>query len=128
MAIIKCQNCGNNVSNKAKQCPHCNSIINDTNVIENIINDVKVRTETSNNTNTKRKYNKVANKFNIVVWIIKFLGYVGGIISWIIFANLNNGWTGFVVCIITCILTWFSTLLFEAVAEGLQLLEDIKNK
>lgn len=129
MAIIKCQNCGNDVSDKARQCPHCQAIINDANRIENVLNNVRVRTETSNTTNNnKRIYNKVATKFNFVVWIIKFLGYLGGIISWIVFANLDKGWIGFVICIITCIITWFSTLLFEAISEGLQLLEDIKNK
>lgn len=129
MAIIKCQKCGNNVSNKAKQCPHCNSIINDTKGIENILNNVRVITETSNATNNnKRIYNKVATKFNFVVWIMKFIGYAGGIITWIALANLDNGLMGFVICVVICIATWFSTLLFEAVAEGLQLLEDIKNK
>lgn len=129
MAIIKCQNCGNDVSDKARQCPHCKATINDTNGIENIINNVRVRTETSNATNNnKRIYNKVATKFNFVVWVMKFLGYLGGIISWIVLANLDNGLMGFVICVATCIMTWFSTLLFEAIAEGLQLLEDIKNK
>lgn len=129
MAIVQCKSCGNNVSDKAKQCPHCGNTINGTNGIENIINNARVRTETSNTiNNNKRIYNKVATKFNFVVWIMKFLGYVGGIISWIVFANLDNGLMGFVICIITCIITWFSTLLFEAISEGLQLLEDIKNK
>lgn len=129
MAIIKCQNCGNDVSDKARQCPHCKATINDTNGIENIINNVRVRTETSNATNNnKRIYNKVATKFNFVVWVMKFLGYLGGIITWIALGNLGNGLTGFVICVAICIMTWFSTLLFEAIAEGLQLLEYIKNK
>lgn len=128
MAIIKCQNCGNDVSDKATQCPHCKATINDTNGIENIIKNVKLRTGTSNATNNKRKYNKVATKFNFVVWIMKFLGYLSGIITWIVLANLDNGLMGFVICVVICVVTWFSTLLFEAIAEGLQLLEDIKNK
>lgn len=128
MAIIKCQNCGNDVSDKARQCPHCKATINDTNGIENIINNVRLRTETSDATNNKRKYNKVATKFNFVVWIMKFLGYLSGIITWIALANLDNGLMGFVICVVICVVTWFSTLLFEAISEGLQLLEDIKNK
>ena len=28
MAIIKCENCGGNVSDKAKACPHCGKVIN----------------------------------------------------------------------------------------------------
>ncbi len=125
MAIIQCQNCGKNVSNKAKECPHCKSIINDTNRIENIINNVKVRTDTLSNKKTR---NKVAAKFSMVVWFIRILGYFGGIISLIIYAQLDNFEIGLLVCVITCIVTWFSTLMFEAIGEGLQLLEDIKNK
>jgi len=129
MAIIKCQNCGNDVSDKAKQCPHCGITINNENGIETVLNKAKIRMETSDTTNkNKRKYNKVANKFNLVVWIIKFLGYLGAIISLIVFTQLGNFGVGLLVCIITCIITWFSTLIFEAISEGLQLLEDIKNK
>lgn len=129
MAIIKCKNCGNDVSDKAKRCPHCQEIINDENGIENILNNVRVRTETSNVTsNNKRIYNKVATKFNFVVWIMKFIGYMGAIITWIALANLENGLLGFGICVVICIATWLSTLLFEAISEGLQLLEDIKNK
>ena len=28
MAIIKCKNCGGNVSDKAKACPHCGNPVN----------------------------------------------------------------------------------------------------
>ena len=28
MALIKCENCGGNVSDKAKVCPHCGSVLN----------------------------------------------------------------------------------------------------
>lgn len=132
MAIIKCQNCGNDVSDKAKECPHCQAIINDTNGIENILNNFKIDKETVNNgsnvTSNKRIYNKVATKFNFVVWIIKALGYFAGIISLIVCANNGNFGIGLVICIITCVATWLSTLLFEAISEALQLLEDIKNK
>ena len=128
MAIIKCQNCGNDVSDKARQCPHCQATINDTNGIETVLNKARIRTEKSNTIKNKRIYNRVATKFNFVVWIVKFIGYAGGTITWIVLANLENGLAGFVICIITCIATWISTLLFEAVAEGLQLLQDIKDK
>ena len=43
MAIIKCQNCGNDVSDKARQCPHCQATINDTNVIETVLNKARIR-------------------------------------------------------------------------------------
>ena len=33
MAIIKCQNCGNDVSDKATQCPHCSIALGYTNEV-----------------------------------------------------------------------------------------------
>ena len=128
MAIIKCQNCGNDVSDKARQCPHCQATINDTNGIETVLSKGRIRTEKTNIIKNKRIYNRVATKFNFVVWIVKFIGYVGGIITWIVLANLENGLAGFVICIMTCIATWFSTLLYETNAEGLHLLKEIKDK
>lgn len=130
MAIIQCQNCGNDVSDKAKQCPHCQTVINDDNGIENILNKVKIKTQTTNSTNNynKRIYNRVANKFNTVVFIVKFLGYFAGFIWLILLAQNDNFLMGLGVCIGIFIITWFSTLIFEAIAEGLQLLEDIRNK
>lgn len=130
MAIVKCQNCGNDVSDKAKKCPHCDYIINDDNGIENILNKVKVKTEITSNTSSynKRIYNKVANKFKIVITVLKFLGYFGAFITLITFSSIDKFIIGLCWCIGICIATWLSTLTLEAIAEGLQLLEDIKNK
>lgn len=129
MAIIKCNNCGNDVSDKAKQCPHCGTTINDEDGIESILNNVKVKMKTSkNHTNTKRIPNKVTTKFNIVIFIIKLLGYFGAFICLITYTQISNLGLGLLICVIVCIVTWLSTLIFEAIAEGLQLLEDIKNK
>lgn len=77
---------------------------------------------------TKRIYNKVAIKFNKFIAIIKFLGYFMGIVSCIVLSQFDNFAMGFVICIIIFIVTWLSTWIFEGIAEGLQLLEDIKNK
>ena len=46
------------------------------------------------------------------------------------FMSIGDLWvlTGFLSGIAIAITTWFSTLLFEAIAEGLNLLQDIKNK
>ena len=72
--------------------------------------------------------NKVASKFSLLVGIMKFIGYSASFISFI--ALLSSEETGFAfLCLIGgAIFTWLSTLFFEAVAEGLQLLQDIKDK
>ena len=59
---------------------------------------------------------------------MKFLGYGATIIGFI--ALLSNEETGFAFLCLICgsIGTLLSTLFFEAVAEGLQLLQDIKDK
>lgn len=72
--------------------------------------------------------NTVASKFSLVVSIMKFLGYGATIIGFIaLFSNEEQGFA-FICLICGGIVTWLSTLFFEAIAEGLQLLEDIKNK
>jgi hypothetical protein len=128
MAIIKCQNCGNDVSDKAKQCPHCNAIINYENSIENIFNKVKENAISSNASSNKRIYNRVSKKFNIVIFILKFLGYFGAFITLIVLFSLKEYGFGLLYFVIVSIVTWLSTLILEAISEGLQLLEDIKNK
>ena len=76
----------------------------------------------------ENKKNKVAFKFLIVINFMKLLGYGSTIIGFI--ALLSNEETGFAFLCLICgsIGTWLSTLFFEAVAEGLQLLQDIKDK
>lgn len=113
--------------------------------IENILNnyEAKIKTEKTNIPNSYSKksnlstkindkknimQNKVAKKFNLVIIIMKFLGYFSAFVSLIIFISLNNfGW-GLLSCFVIAVMTWLSTLIFEAIAEGLNLLEDIKNK
>lgn len=128
MAIVKCKNCGKDVSDKARECPHCQAIVNDTNELENVLYNFKEKRKNENNVNTRKIYNKVATKFNIVVYIIRIIGYFSGFVSLIILAQNNSFLLGLVVCVITCIVTWLSTLFFVAIAEGLQLLQDIKEK
>jgi hypothetical protein len=60
--------------------------------------------------------------------IIKFIGYVGAVISAIILIGNGEFGVGILAGLVIAIVTWFSTLLFEAIAEGLNLLQDIKNK
>lgn len=128
MAIVKCKNCGKDVSDKARECPHCQAVVNDTNELENVLYNFKEKRKNENNVNTRKIYNKVATKFNIVVYIIRIIGYFSGFVSLIILAQNNSFLLGLVVCVITCIVTWLSTLFFVAIAEGLQLLQDIKEK
>ena len=128
MAIVKCKNCGKDVSDKARECPHCQAIVNDTNELENVLYNFKEKRKNENNVNTRKIYNKVATKFNIVVYIIRIIGYFSGFVSLIILAQNNSFLLGLVVCASTCIVTWLSTLFFVAIAEGLQLLQDIKEK
>ena len=72
--------------------------------------------------------NVVAEKFILVVLIIKILGYLGAIIIGAIYiGNIGFG-PGLLIGGIIAISVWFSTLIFEAIAEGLNLLQDIKNK
>lgn len=72
--------------------------------------------------------NKVALKFGIVIMIIKAIGYIGAVMLFIVLASTEQFLSGLVTGVITFIVTWFSTLIFEAIAEGLQLLQDIKEK
>lgn len=81
-----------------------------------------------NKMNIVNKTNKVAAKFSIIVSIIKFIGYLASIIAFITFLSLEETGLAFLYLICGSIVTLFSTLLFEAMAEGLQLLEDIKKK
>ena len=106
---------------------------NDEAGIENVLNNFKTKKTMDNNlkfknNNIQKIYNRVAKKFNLIVYIWKVFGYFIGFISLIVLSQNDNFLTGLLVCVITCIITWFSTLIFEAIAEGLQLLEDIKNK
>lgn len=80
------------------------------------------------NNNTRKTKNKVANKFSLIVMITKCIGYFSAIIVLIAFIQMEEIWSGLRWCIVICIATWFSTLIFEAIAEGLNLLQDIKNK
>ena len=119
MAIIKCPQCNGDVSDKAKNCPHCNYLMNEFETVERLKNKSNI---------TKNNCNPVAKKFNLVVMIIKIIGYFSAFISLIVFINLNVGWWGLLSFIVIVISTWLSTLIFEAIAEGLNLLQEIRDK
>lgn len=118
-----CKKCGaklykNNAENNAKDGSTKKKSIpkkdNDVKEVEYI--------DSSNSSNT------VAEKFILVVMITKFIGYIGAVILAIVFIGNGEPGLGILAGIVIAIATWFSTLLFEAIAEGLNLLQDIKNK
>ena len=78
--------------------------------------------------NSSDSSNMVANKFTLIVVIIKVIGYIGAIVTLIAFLIHGEIGQGFLFGIIIAVITWFSTLAFEAIAEILNLLQDIKNK
>lgn len=123
MAIIRCPQCNGDVSDKAKNCPHCNYQLNKYDEVERLKNSITV---SSNNNRTN--FNQVAKKFNLVVMIMKVLGYFSAFVGLIGFIGMSEFWWGVLWCIVVSIVTWLSTLIFEAIAEGLNLLQEIRDK
>lgn len=77
----------------------------------------------------KNAQNKVARKFNIIVTVTKVFGYFIAVLTMIITTSVTSNFgTGFLYGVSIAIATWLSTLLFEAIAEGLNLLQDINNR
>ena len=77
--------------------------------------------------------NPVAAKFAGVAATIKTLGYGAAIVlALLIMASFDMEGEGVLLAFITglsiAVTTWFACLIWEAIAEALQLLEDIKNK
>ncbi len=117
--VIFCEKCYKANEPTSKRCVQCGARLpkNNDNTTQN----------QNNNTNDS-KTNAVAFKFKIVVRIIQFVGYIGALIVAILYMVLEQFWLGIAFGIAIAVFTWFSKLIFEAIAEGLQLLEDIKNK
>ena len=97
-----------------------------TTIVEEKRKTIEHRVE--HNDNEKQIKNKVANKFNFVVMIVKCFGYLSAIIIFICFIQMDKFLVGLGCCVVLCVTTWLSTLIMEAIAEGLNLLQDIKNK
>ena len=83
----------------------------------------------------ENEQNRVSKKFRTVVSVLKILGYGSAIIStlfYIILVALSNtllvAVTGIALGLLIAVGTWLACLSYEAIAEGLQLLQDIKNK
>ena len=127
--LIICEKCYEENEITRNTCKYCGAKLykNDNNKSSNSKNKIKDE-ETINYDDENEITNKVASKFSLLVGIMKFIGYSASFISFI--ALLSSEETGFAfLCLIGgAIFTWLSTLFFEAVAEGLQLLQDIKDK
>lgn len=83
--------------------------------------------------NDIRHKNKIAGKFKLVATILKIIGYGGAILAALVIIlrsemEANGIILGIIVALIASLITWFSCLTWEAIAEIIQLLEDIKNK
>ena len=76
----------------------------------------------------------IAKKFNIVISVLKFLGYGAAIVMALaaLFFIFSGTFIVTAVLLFDALLlsigTWLACLSYEAIAEGLQLLHDIKNK
>ena len=133
METMRCKECCRDISKEVyeKNNGYCNICYKDRENIENEKKDFnkekKSKVEYIDSSNSS---NVVANKFKLVVRAIKIIGYAGAIIIGIMMMSID--YFGFLAGLLTglgiAITTWFSTLLFEAIAEGLNLLQDIKNK
>lgn len=142
--IIICENCYEENESSRKTCKNCGATLYHN---ENIkINKTKAKTETESKQNMNNKKhkedeeevdyinasnssNEVANKFTLVVTIGKVIGYALAIITaLIIIFGMEEFLIGILSGVMIAIITWLSSLLFEAIAEGLNLLQDIKNK
>ena len=72
--------------------------------------------------------NKIASKFDTLVFIIKLFGYFLAIGTFILCTQEENFLTGLGAGLIIAIITFFSTIFYEAIAEIINILQDIKNK
>lgn len=81
-----------------------------------------------NKVDKQQNNNRIAKKiFNIAIFI-KVSGYFIAVLSLIILIQNEQFLMGILVFLSVAIFVLLSTLFLDAVAEGLQLLQDIKNK
>ena len=78
--------------------------------------------------NYRETFNPVAKKFSLVVIVMKVIGYLSAFIGLIAWMSLDELGLGCLFFIVAFIVTWLSTLIFEAIAEGLNLLQEIRDK
>ena len=118
------------VNRNERYCHNCGRDLLSNEPIEDESEENKIEYIDSSNSS-----NVVAGKFELVVLIIKFIGYISALIIVIAFLIMAISFEkghlfliGIILGIIQAIITWLSTLILEAIAEALNLLQDIKNK
>lgn len=116
-------------------CNNCKAINRGERFCHNCGNDLLENKAQNNNeeknieyTDSSNSSNVVAQKFTMIVITTKVIGYIFSIIVAVILMNTIKFWVGLVVGLLIADITWLSTLLFEAIAEIINLLQDIKNK
>lgn len=116
-------------------CNNCKAINRGERFCHNCGNDLLENKTQNNNeektieyTDSSNSSNVVAQKFTMIVITTKVIGYILSIIVAIILMRVVKFWLGLIVGLLIADVTWLSTLLFEAIAEIINLLQDIKNK
>lgn len=92
-------------------------------------NMVEIQTEDEKIDLDKQKQeNEISAKFNLIVFTIKVIGYVIALFAGLTIMINVNFWGGLILGLVIAIVVFFSTLIYEALAEVINLLQDIKNK
>ena len=135
--IVICENCYEENEATRLNCKKCGNRLYKNEEIKSATN-FKIKEEKENSktdnrveiqyTNSSNSSNEVAEKFIIVVMLIKVIGYSAAFILGLSTMMNSNFLGGLLVAGGIAIGVWLSTLLYEAIAEGLNLLQDIKNK
>lgn len=112
--LVYCNNCEKDVKLKNNKCPNCGMKI-DKEVIEY----------------KKKEYEEEIFPKNTVSQILKFIGWfilISGLIMGVIYAFILDGQIGLILFLEYVFAFFASSMLFFALGEIIQLLEDIKTK
>lgn len=116
------KNSQENDKNKILEENENNKSNNQKNMVETQIEDEKI------NLDKQEQENKISAKFNLIVFTIKVIGYIIALFSGLVIMVNVNFWGGLILGLVIAIVVFFSTLIYEALAEIINLLQDIKNK
>ena len=114
---ITCVNCGKEITDLEKGCPYCNR------------NNSYNKSARVNSTSKGTTYtNRIARKFNFVVKLIRAIFIIAGLFGGFLVLEAFNILAAIIYFSALLIFAWFAVLLYEAIAEIIQLLDDIKKK
>ncbi len=115
MALIKCSECGNEISDEAAICPQCG---------HDLYSNQKVNDDESKK-GTYGLVGMILGLCSIIAWIIPLFGYPCTIVGIVFSAkgleskNKNKAITGLVLCIIFLIFTLINSIVGAAIStEG----------